>query len=133
MSSSRPDNDSVTDEEHKEPASSEVARPVAIQWHISDHFGSSREGASGSVSVTVYVTLATELQAPVADFGRVSVMVGSSCNFLGLIVFPSSAFLLDGHSAPTRRDGRKSSMTWAGMSVSYCVYYTANSRTNQWV
>lgn len=133
MSSSRPDNDSVSDEEQDESVPSEVARPVAIQWHISDHFGSSREGASGSVRVTVYVTLATELQAPVDVFGRVRVMVGSSWSFLGLIVFPSSAFLLDGHSAPTRRDGRNSSMTWAGMSVPYCVYYTANSRTNQWV
>lgn len=121
MSSSRSDSDSVSEEEHDEPESSEVARPVAIQWHISDHFGSSRDGASGSVRVTVYVTLATELQAPVDDFGRVSVMVGSSWSFLGLIVFPSSAYLLDGHSAPTRRDGRKSSMTWARA----CQYYTA--------
>jgi len=26
---------------------------IAIQWHISDHFGLSRDGASGSVSIIV--------------------------------------------------------------------------------
>lgn len=111
MSSSRPVKDSVRDEEQDESASSDVARPVAIQWHISDHFGSSREGASGSVRVTVYVTSAVELQAPSVDLGRVRVMAGSSCRFLGLIVLPSSACLLEGHFALTRRDGRKSSIT----------------------
>lgn len=111
MSSSRSAKDSVSDEEQDESASSELARPVAIQWHISDHFGSSREGASGSVRVTVYVTLAIELQAHSVDLGRVRVMTGSSCSFLGLMVFPSSACLLEGHSTLTRRDGKKSSMT----------------------
>lgn len=111
MSSSRSVKDNVSGEEQDESASSEAARPVAIQWHISDHFGSSREGASGSVRVTVYVMLATELQGPAADLGLVRVIVGSSCSFLGLIVFPRSADLLEGHSAPTRRDGKKSSIT----------------------
>lgn len=111
MISSRSFKASVSGEEQDESESSEVARPVATQWQNSDHFGSSRDGASGSVRVTVYVTLAKELQAPSADFGRVRVMVGSSCSFLGLMVFPSSADLLEGHSALTRREGRKSSMT----------------------
>lgn len=111
MTSSKSDKDSVSGEEQDESSLSEVATPVAIQWQNSDHLGSSRDGASGSVRVTVYVTSAKELQAPSSDFGRVRVMAGSSCSFLGLMVFPSSADLLDGHSALTRRDGRKSSMT----------------------
>lgn len=101
----------VSVEEHDESESSDVASPVAIQWQNSDHLGSSRDGASGSVRVTVYVTSAKELQAPSSDFGRVRVIVGSSCSFLGLIVFPSSVDLLEGHSALTSREGRKSSMT----------------------
>lgn len=111
MSPSRSVKDSVSDEEQDKSAPSEVARPVAIQWHISDHFGSSRDGASGSVRVTVYVMFATELQASSVDLGRVRVMDGSSWSFLGLIVFPRSADLLEGHSTPTRREGKKSSMT----------------------
>lgn len=35
----------------------DTGRPVAIQWQNSDHFGSLREGASGSVMVMVYVML----------------------------------------------------------------------------
>lgn len=31
----------------------ETETPVAIQWHISDHFGESRDGASGSVRAIV--------------------------------------------------------------------------------
>ena len=31
----------------------EAATPVRIQWHISDHSGLSRDGASGSVKVIV--------------------------------------------------------------------------------
>jgi hypothetical protein len=53
------------------------AMPVAMKWHISDHFGLSRDGASGSVNVTVQVTLVLHRSRGVAEL-PLSLMVGSS-------------------------------------------------------
>lgn len=65
---------------------------VAIQWQTSDHFGSSRDGASGSVIVTVYVILARREQDPEEeDSGWWRLMDGASWSFFGLRVLPREA------------------------------------------
>lgn len=95
--------------------SSEMGTPVAIQWQNSDHLGLPREGASGSVMVTVYVILERVLQgSDDDDSGRRSVMDGASCIFFGFNVFPSWALLFKDHFASRSSEGRKSSMTEFG-------------------
>ncbi len=65
---------------------------VAIQWHISDHLGSSREGASGSVRIRVYDF--TEVAAP----DECNSSAGVTCTSAGLIVFPRETLsCLDGY------------------------------------
>ena len=81
---------------------------AAIQWHISDHLGLSREGASGSVSVTMYVIFVVAQPSGLVSSCRV--IDGWSWRCFGLTVFPSEAFFFD-HETERVREGRKSSTT----------------------
>lgn len=73
MMSSRSDGVN-TDDDDESPLAVGNVMPVAMKWHISAHSGLSRDGASGSVSVMVYVRFGA---APEPE-GRVTENVGSS-------------------------------------------------------
>jgi hypothetical protein len=92
---------------------------VAIQWHISDHSGLSRDGASGSVKAMVYVSPEDreELELEVAW----SLMVGASLSSSGSIVLPSLAISF-GQETVSVRLGMKSLITIGMISafISLC-------------
>lgn len=61
---------------------------MAIQWHICDHSGLSRLGASGSVKASVYSLCLVWVAEDVRDKNS---MAGADCTLAGTTVFPSSA------------------------------------------
>lgn len=91
MTSLRFVSDIVSGAHELSSVSSDTGRPVAIQWQNSDHLGSSREGASGSVMTMVYVVLASEWQDSDEEAGEVRARDGASWSFFGLRVLPSCA------------------------------------------
>ena len=93
----------------------EAEMPVSIQWHISDHSGLSRDGASGSVRVIVYVTLEIRVESEAV----LKVTLGVSCNFFGFSVFPRSADSPADHSTSSRKEGRNSSTTMERLEWHY--------------
>jgi hypothetical protein len=77
--------------------------PVTIQWQNSAHFGSSRDGASGSVMARVNVgedelgnnTLGMDSNCELGSLYKNA--VGSWSTSAGEMTFPRLAVLLDGH------------------------------------
>jgi hypothetical protein len=80
-----------------------IVMPVTIQWQNSDHFGSSRDGASGSVMARVNVgadalgakPLGMDSRCEPASLYRKT--VGSWSTSVGEMTFPRLALLWDCH------------------------------------